>query len=211
MGNFGHTHDRFKGVLLNQDYSNITGDEAQSFINKHKEAVIKSTHETGLFPSVVMAQMIIESGWGKDKLPSVANNYFGIKASSAWKGRTITLNTPKDKDKVSVFRVYPTAKDSLIDHNKFLLVNPRYPKAGVFSSTTPEEQIKAISKAGYAEAGNYADMIISLINKYKLKELDGLQGYKAIGAIRRNKVLTVVVTATILFSAYFLIFGKTQK
>lgn len=211
MADFGESHNRFRGTLINEDYSNANGLEKSEFINSHKEAVIKSTKNTGLFPSVVMAQMIIESNWGKGKTVQDANNYFGIKADSSWKGQKKLFNTPNDGQKQNYFRVYTSAKDSLIDHNNFLIQNPRYPKSGVFSSTTPEEQVMAIAKAGYAEDKNYYSKIMDIINSNNLKELDGLQGYKAIGAIRKNKILTVVVTATILFSAYFLIFGKVKK
>ena len=37
-------------------------------------------------PSIIMAQAILESGWGESELSTKANNYFGIKADSSWTG-----------------------------------------------------------------------------------------------------------------------------
>ncbi len=142
------------------------------FISKHKQEVIEATQGTGLFPSVKMAQMILESGWGEDYLPKVANNFFGIKKGSGWSGETIEVSTPKDANKRSVFRKYASPLDSIKDHSSFLIKNQRYANAGVFNAKTPEEQIDAIAKAGYAEAKNYASTIKSVINSNNLKKLD---------------------------------------
>lgn len=142
------------------------------FILKHKKDVIEATYGTGLFPSVKMAQMIIESGWGNDYLPKVANNYFGIKKGSDWNGETIEVSTPRDANKRSVFRKYPTVLDSIKDHSTFLIGNKKYENAGVFNAKTPEEQIDSIAKAGYAEAKDYANTIKSVIQSNNLKKLD---------------------------------------
>lgn len=147
------------------------------FIAKWRKDVVDSTCGTGIFPSVKMAQMLIESansqgvpGQGITFLQ--ANNAFGIKQGIGWTGETKTFSTPKDGKPVSVFRVYPTVKDSIADHTKFLQVNSRYANAGVFTAKTPEEQLNAIAKAGYAESPTYASALITIINAYKLKELD---------------------------------------
>jgi hypothetical protein len=53
-----------------------------------------------------------------------------------------------------------------------LIKNKRYENAGVFKAKTPEEQINAIAKAGYAEASDYVPKIISIIKSNDLKKLD---------------------------------------
>lgn len=195
--------------------------KTDNFITKHKEDVIKSTSGTGLFPSVKMAQMIVESSWGTSANAIKANNFFGIKADSRWTGDKIALNTPKDNQPISYFRAYPTVRDSITDHSNFLKNNQRYPKAGVFSSTTPEQQLRAIADAGYSEGGkgftkqqasdHYYNLIMGIINKYNLKELDGMQGYKAIAGVKAHPILTISITAVLLISTYALIKLLTQK
>jgi flagellum-specific peptidoglycan hydrolase FlgJ len=142
------------------------------FIEKYSDSVVRATAGTKLFPSVKMAQMIIESGYGKSANATKGNNFFGIKKGYNWSGETIILNTPRDAVKKSEFRKYKNAEESIKDHSNFLIKNKRYTTAGVFNARTPEEQIKAIAKGGYAESKNYANTIIKLINQYNLKKLD---------------------------------------
>lgn len=147
------------------------------FISKYKKDVVDSVCGTGIFPSVKMAQMIIESadsfGNAGQGITFVrANNAFGIKQGVGWKGEVMTFSTPRDGKPVSVFRVYPTVKDSIIDHTRFLQVNSRYAKAGVFTAKTPEEQLEALQKAGYSESATYAQALSKMIEIYNLKELD---------------------------------------
>jgi flagellum-specific peptidoglycan hydrolase FlgJ len=167
------------------------------FIDKHKLSVINATKGTKLFPSVKMAQMIIESGWGKSANARLANNYFGIKKGTGWKGETIVLNTPKDGKPVSTFRKYKSVLDSVIDHSSFLIKNKRYENNGVFSATTPEQQVKAIFKAGYAEAKNYENTLNKLIAQYNLKELD-----KIILTEKKSKLLPVLIIAGSIYLIY---------
>lgn len=147
------------------------------FIAKYKNDIIESSCGTGIFPSVSMAQMIIESAdefgnAGQGITFIKANNAFGIKKGTNWTGPTATFSTPKDGKPVSVFRVYPTVKDSIVDHTRFLQDNSRYTKAGVFTAKTPEEQLQALQKAGYSESPTYAQALSKMIEIYNLKELD---------------------------------------
>lgn len=154
----------------------------EEFIRKYGQTAIDSTQGTTLFPSVKMAQAMIESANGNgvpeaSTLAKVYKNFFGIKADSSWKGKVVNLNTREvfnGKDEIinDGFRVYPGALDSFRDHTAFLEENPRYTAGGVFSATTPEAQARALQASGYATDPNYAKTIISLINKHGLKELD---------------------------------------
>ncbi len=149
----------------------------QQFIDKYKQDVIDATCGTGIFPSVKMAQMIIESADSKGVAGNgitfvKANNAFGIKKGIGWTGETATFSTPKDGKPVSIFRVYPTVKDSIIDHTDFLKNNSRYTTSGVFIAKTPEEQIAALVKGKYSESPTYGNALNQMIALYKLKELD---------------------------------------
>lgn len=149
------------------------------FIKKYSQDVIDSTCETGIFPSVKMAQMIIESADSKGVSGNgitftQANNAFGIKANSEWTGDKKAFSTPNDGKPISYFRVYNNIKDSISDHTTFLKVNSRYKTNGVFNAKTPEEQTDALAKAGYSEKPypQYANALNNMIAIYKLKSLD---------------------------------------
>lgn len=154
--------------------------EREDFIKKYSKDVINATEGTNIFPSVKMAQLIIESADNKGRAGEgvvfkKTNNGFGIKADANYKGEKMLFSTPKDATKLNYFRVYPTVFDSIKEHSNFLLNNSRYKKAGVFTAKTPEEQIKRIAQAGYSESPTYAKAIISLINSYNLKSLDKIK------------------------------------
>lgn len=149
------------------------------FIRRWTSAVVNSVKGMNLFPSVVMAQMIIESGWGKSQLASIYNNFFGIKSTKNWKGPVVNLNTREVIDGQNLviqdgFRVYVNPADSIRDRNRFLVQNSRYKKAGVFDAKSPEEQAIALQSAGYATDPEYASTIIRIIKSYNLKALDEL-------------------------------------
>lgn len=153
-----------------------TASQAQQFIDKAKAAVLNDPMP-GLFASVAIAQAALESGFGLSGLSTKYQNYFGIKASSGWKGKTSVMKTDEYENgkKVTInsgFRVYSSLQDSIADRNNFLKVNIRYTKGGVFSAKTPEDQAKALQASGYATDPAYASKIISIINKYNLKDTD---------------------------------------
>ena len=137
---------------------------------------------SGLFPSVLLAQAALESGWGESILAKKFNNLFGIKSDKSWKGESVILPTREVINGTSIivdqpFRVYSDPSDSFSDRNKFLQKNPRYTKAGVFTAKTPEAQAIALQNAGYATDPGYAAAIIKIINTYDLKRFD-IEGKK---------------------------------
>lgn len=184
------------------------------FINKHKQAVIEATYNTKIFPSVKMSQMILESGWGEAANAKLANNYFGIKKGVGWEGETISLKTPKDASKVNVFRKYAMPYDSIVDHSDFLIKNKRYENAGVFNAKTPEEQIKAIAKAGYAEAGDYVPKVMSVIRSNDLTKLDdAARAYKPkpLKPILKETNWKTVFATSLGLVALYVIYNKVIK
>ena len=176
--------------------------ETIDFINQHANDVIKSVKGTGLFPSVAMAQMIIESsgpdahgvfGIGKDIAVRKANNYFGIKADKSWQGPKVALSTPRDGQPVNYFRVYSSALDSLQDHTRFLLKNSRYKTSGVFSAKTPLEQTQALQRSGYSESPSYGKALMSLIQAYHLDKLDNTPSSGAPTFIALTSILLLLL------------------
>ncbi len=166
----------------------------REFIDYFSAAVIKSTKGTNIFPSVKMAQLAVETGWGKSTMED-ANNVFGIKGNVGWSGKVISKGTREVLGGVSknfvgtgkiyssrteaiksgaepqtLFRVYDSLADSIADHTRFLIVNPGYSKA--LQANTPEEQARELQAAKYATGENYANTLISIIEKNNLKELD---------------------------------------
>lgn len=154
------------------------------FIAKYGDLFATVCLGTGLFPSVKLAQAALESGWGRS-MPG--NNMFGIKASGAkspyWNGDTVTSGTSEYQGgsyvpTTSRFRKYPTVGDSIRDHTWFLQKNGRYAAAGVFTASTPEEQARALQRAGYATDPQYASKLIRIIDTYGLRRYDKKKHYE---------------------------------
>ncbi len=119
----------------------------------------------GFFRSVIIAQAAIESNWGRSSLSAKYNNYFGIKASKSWKGKTVNMKTGEvfDGKQVTInsnFRVYDSLAESIRDRNRLLRM-PRY--KAVEPAATPQAQAEAIKTAGYCTANNYVSSIMATI------------------------------------------------
>jgi len=147
------------------------------------EASKRTLQETGklLYPSVMLAQSALESGWGKSGLTRRANNFFGIKVDGnpPWNGEHVNMRTREVFNGKTVymkepFRKYDTAEDSFYDRNNFLLQNKRYGLAGVFDAQTPVEQIQALKKAGYATAPEYVQAITNILYSYGMEKFDDM-------------------------------------
>lgn len=154
----------------------MTTAEKRDRIKRYENAIIDGTQETTLLPSVAMAQLILETGY---MAHIVGNNLFGIKASGVrtkyWDGAYVKAGTTEYINGTSgnyslYFRKYASEADSIKDRTAFLQTNRRY--RNVFTATTPEQQCVELQKAGYATAPAYAQILISIINTWNLKELD---------------------------------------
>lgn len=143
----------------------------EAFYNKFAPLAKECEMAHGVPYLSALAQAAIESGWGEHH---PGNMYFGIKATSAWKGKTQTLATTEVKNGVAVrvnatFRAYDTAADSFKDFGQFLRSNKRYSEA--FKETDPYAFSKAVALAGYATDPNYYKKIHKVIDTLKKKAL----------------------------------------
>jgi len=187
------------------------------FVANNVADVVVASKNTGIFPSVKLAQAILETGFGKSSHARAdVNNLYGIKGNSAWKGRVVSSTTQEvingvrqtfqgtgkiypNRDEAlkqgahsqTIFRVYDTYFDSHLDHIKFLQENPRYTKNGVFAAKTPQEQSLALQRAGYGSATEYASKLNTIIRDNGLEELDKMMNnpsvYKDLASIVQKK------------------------
>ncbi len=130
---------------------------------------------TGVPASITVSQAALESGWGESGLTKIANNLFGIKADSLWRGEAVTLDTKEFIRGQWVvvpakWRKYSTWQASVDDHAAFLRRNPRYKDC--FLCVSSQAFARALLKAGYATDPDYADKLIGLIGSYNLASLD---------------------------------------
>lgn len=155
----------------------------QKFIDLHKDAIADALKGTGLFPSVLMAQLIQESSgsygeYGLSYLAYKYHNYGGIKFWSGYTGDKVKMRTGEETSggkKYNIYADFIVCKD-FIDFVKwrvvFLTKNGRYQKFGVFSAATPELQIAALKNAGYATDTQYIARVSAHLRTHNLYQLD---------------------------------------
>ena len=147
------------------------------FIKSITPGAIETYKQTGVLPSVTIAQAILESSDkngvpGNSSLARLYNNIFGIKGIGT--AGAVNLSTTENiggklQNTKANFRVYNNLNESIIDHADVLSAD-RYSKvrtASNYKSATYELQ-----KAGYATDSNYSGKLNSIIAQNKLYQID---------------------------------------
>lgn len=152
----------------------------EDFINTLAGPAQASMGKTKIPASFVIAEGALESAWGESLLAKNGMNLFGVKANSAWKGETLSINTREFlKGKwvmiPALWRKYSNWVDCIDDHAQFFFQNKRYfPALAVRND--PIAFTKAVAAAGYATDPEYANKIIAVINSHNLKQYDTAKG-----------------------------------
>ena len=164
--------------VLGQNKSNST----QDYINTYTKIAIEQEKQYGIPACITLAQGILESGSGRSRLATEANNHFGIKCHNDWKGKKIY----KDDDKQNeCFRVYDNAEQSYIDHSLFLVGKKRYAELFKLKITDYKGWAKGLKQAGYATNPKYPQLLIDIIELYDLANIT--QTYQEQEAQEENK------------------------
>jgi len=139
-----------------------------AYIEQYKAIAIAEMEQYGIPASIKLAQALLESGNGNSTLAREANNHFGIKCTSEWNGGKTYHNDDRHDD---CFRVYQRVEDSFRDHSQFLL-RKRYAALFELDKDDYKGWARGLKTAGYATNPRYADLLISLIERYQLHQYD---------------------------------------
>ncbi len=141
------------------------------YIEQYAGHAMEQMRLHGIPASVTLAQAIIESADGKSKLARNENNHFGIKASSDWikSGGEYALYTDDRPDEK--FCKYGSVADSY-EHHSQVLLGKRYSACFDLSPDDYQGWAQRLQNAGYASASNYANVLVSVIEKYNLQQFD---------------------------------------
>ncbi|MGZ3873911.1 MAG: glucosaminidase domain-containing protein [Mucilaginibacter sp.] len=142
------------------------------YIERYKDIAIKEMNLYGIPASITLAQGLFESGSGNGELARVANNHFGIKVTASWKGKVYYKD---DDNKNDGFRVYDSPEDSYRDHSEFLK-KKNYTKLFELDKNDYQGWAYGLKKAGYATNPKYPQLLIGVIQKYRLDQYDSPEG-----------------------------------
>jgi LysM repeat protein len=155
----------------------------EEYIAKYREEALAQMHLYHIPASITIAQGMLESGNGNSALSVYANNHFGIKCHKEWNGDTYYMD---DDEKNECFRKYGTVLDSYNDHSLFLTSRDRYQSLFKLPRTDYKAWAKGLKEAGYATHPQYAQLLIELIEKYKLYELDSSSDMEVISSVKNS-------------------------
>ena len=159
----------------------------EQFINRVAPIALEMAEKYQLYPSVMIAQGVLETGSGKSELAVLANNYYGIKGT--YKGNSVYKLSPEEVkgtiiQQSSRFRVYPSLRASVEDNAKRLRLGPNtdseakpwnakhYQGTWVENTKSHYDATLALRKAGYATDSKYTEKLNKIIADYNLSEYD---------------------------------------
>ena len=140
------------------------------YVDAWKQIAVQQMIDFEIPASITLAQGILESGSGNSMLAQKGNNHFGIKCHG-WQGEKIYLD---DDTKGECFRVYDNAELSYLDHSEFLKGKSRYSSLFDLELTDYKGWAKGLRTAGYATNPKYPHLLIDIIERLNLSELDKL-------------------------------------
>ncbi|SJZ36424.1 Flagellum-specific peptidoglycan hydrolase FlgJ [Pilibacter termitis] len=131
----------------------------------------------GLYASVMVAQALLESGWGGSTLSQAPyNNLFGIKGS--YQGQSVSMRTMEyvGGQWVSInadFRAYPSFRESFEDNARLLRTSMGTYYSGAWKeNTTSYRDATQYLQGRYATDPTYASKLNEIIEKYDLTRFD---------------------------------------
>lgn len=151
----------------------------QEFVDLVGQYAVTEYPNSHVLPSIVTAQAVLESNFGKSQLSSEYFNLFGRKSYSPndpsvdlptqefVNGQYITVDEP--------FRVYTSWEESVADHGRLLANGTSWNEThynGVLNASSYKEAAYALQEAGYATDPNYAESLIDVIERYELTRFD---------------------------------------
>lgn len=166
----------------------------RDYIRKYKKLAIAEMKKYKIPASITLAQGILESGNGNSMLARKANNHFGIKCHSDWKGKTMRWDDDARKE---CFRKYRKVDDSYRDHSKFLNNRGRYSSLFKLKITNYAAWARGLQKAGYATNKKYSQLLIKVIEENRLYRYDDKKYQRQVLKEKDTEGLNTEITKTI--------------
>lgn len=141
--------------------------KVKQYIDKYQQMAIAEQKRSGIPAAVILAQGIHETVAGTSELATMANNHFGIKCKKEWTGLTYA-HTDDAPDEC--FRKYGSAEESYADHTDYLVKSKRYAQLFKLSVTDYAGWAFGLKRSGYATNPRYAQVLIKIVEDYRLQE-----------------------------------------
>ena len=148
----------------------------QDFIKKIAGYVQKYAAAHGIaVHSPIIAQAVLESGWGESRLAAVYHNYFGLKCGTRWTGKSVNLKTMEEYTPGTLtqikdnFRVYGSMEEGVKGYFDFIQLERYQNLKGI---TDPAAYLETIKADGYATSSRYVENTMRIVSQYDLQQYD---------------------------------------
>lgn len=158
-------------MLLDTDKQKFVDDIAK-YVQKYAGSYGISVH------SPIIAQAILESGWGKSRLAADYHNYFGMKCGTKWTGPSVNMTTQEEYTAGTLatikdnFRVYDNMENGVKGYFEFIQLSRYENLKGIVN---PQKYIETIKNDGYATSSTYVNSLMQIIKLYNLTSYDSAE------------------------------------
>ena len=169
-------------TIATNNQADANNDESLSSEEQFIETIGQFAHEnyqqSHVLPSVVTAQAILESDFGRSELSANYHNLFGRKAYGNEPSVSLATNEVVNGETITIsgrFKVYDDDQAAIIDHGKLMTEGVNWDPQlyhGVVGERRYKKATKALQQAGYATDPNYDDKLNDLIETYDLQRFD---------------------------------------
>ena len=160
------------------------------YVSKYSNIAQAESERSKIPTSIILAQGILESGFGNSKLCLRSNNHFGIKWKSAADGDFVySMDDDYDKNGkhiASKFVKYSSASESFQRHSQFIKTKSNYRQLFKYGQTDFVSWAYGLRACGYSTDADYGKQLIKLIRKYNLHKFDTPQTTKVLGSAKKQ-------------------------
>lgn len=148
----------------------INNQTAEDFIKSIAPRISQLAGQNDLYASLIIAQAILESGYGRSNVASIYHNLFNI--IGAFNGQSVTISS-------GTYRAYDTYDQSLVDYINLMLHGTTWNNkiyAGSWKTNSENVTEAAWSLQGiFATDPEYAAKLIQIIKEYNLTQYDNVE------------------------------------
>jgi Mannosyl-glycoprotein endo-beta-N-acetylglucosaminidase len=148
----------------------------ESYISKYRLITQLESHRSGIPASIILAQAILESGYGNSDLCLRSKNHFGIKWKNARDGNYVySLDDDYDSDGKHIpskFIQYENDIISFHHHTDFLMCRVNYNQLFNFTRSDFTNWAYGLKDCGYSTDKTYGTQLIQIIKRYELFNYD---------------------------------------
>lgn len=145
--------------------------------------------------SPIIAQAILESGWGESKLASKYHNYFGLKCGTKWTGPSVNMTTQEEYKPGTLttitdnFRVYDNMQEGVKGYFEFIQLARYQNLRGI---KDPKKYLETIKADGYVTSSSYVTDVYKCVTSYDLTQYDKKSGGNGVMGRTAQDVLNVM-------------------